>query len=371
MNVVKSGASLQIYGNEIETYSNIPVGYYDICFNKMSGFYLSEREDLLIKEKTIYGNYKDKVDKVFTSFDTVDRNFGIILSGNKGIGKSLFVKILANKAIDKQYPVLVASEFIPGISDFISSIHQTVVDIFDEFEKTYKKTEDGFDPQEMMLSLFDGIDSGKKLFAITCNDIDKINPYFKNRPGRFHYHFKLKNPSLQEIEYYCKDNLKEEYYPLIQKIKGLSYSVPISYDILRALCFELNNGFKLEETLEDLNIEQSSYMDIFVTLKLSNGKVYSGKYQNFSITNDNYYWINLFEEKDRKSRIQLVFIPERAICLTENGLALNPAEVTLNLDEDDYWSEPGTYEKDLEELNNSQIQDIQIEICSKINKFLI
>ena len=40
-----------------------------------------------------------------------------------------------------------------------------------------------------MLSLFDGLDNGKKLFVITCNEVERLNAYLLNRPGRFHYHF--------------------------------------------------------------------------------------------------------------------------------------------------------------------------------------
>lgn len=62
---------------------------------------------------------------------------------------------------------------IPGISNFLSSIEQEVVIIFDEFEKTFARNDDG-DPQVELLSLFDGVDDGKKLFVITCNDTKRL-----------------------------------------------------------------------------------------------------------------------------------------------------------------------------------------------------
>lgn len=92
-----------------------------------------------VKEKKIYGNSKDRVDKVLKSFKIADRNFGIILSGQKGIGKSLFAKMLAEAALKDGYPVLTVGAYVLGINEFLSSIDQEVVVIFDEFEKNCGK----------------------------------------------------------------------------------------------------------------------------------------------------------------------------------------------------------------------------------------
>ena len=55
-----------------------------------------------ITEAKIYGVHTEKVFKVLNSFEKVNRSLGVILSGDKGIGKSLFAKLLAIEAMKKR-----------------------------------------------------------------------------------------------------------------------------------------------------------------------------------------------------------------------------------------------------------------------------
>ena len=124
MNVVHSGDTFQIYGDALKTYDKLPVGTYDVCFQKMMGFYLTSHADLVVNEEKIYGSSPAKVEKVLRGFQAVDRNFGVILSGRKGIGKSLFARQLAVRAKDYNLPLILVSCYYPGIADFLSSIQQ-------------------------------------------------------------------------------------------------------------------------------------------------------------------------------------------------------------------------------------------------------
>ena len=124
MNVVHSGDTYQIYGDALKTYDKLPVGTYEVNFSKFTGFYLSAHNDLVVTEDKIYGSSPAKVEKVLRSFQAVDRNFGVILSGKKGIGKSLFARQLAIRAKDYGLPLIIVDCYIPGIANFISSIEQ-------------------------------------------------------------------------------------------------------------------------------------------------------------------------------------------------------------------------------------------------------
>ncbi len=271
MNIVKSGNQFQIYGSEISTYSLLPKGTYDVCFNKMTGFFLKVHDDLEVHEK-VYGNSPKRVKKILDGFRTSTRNFGVILSGLKGAGKSMTVRLLAENS---DYPVLLVKEPEEGLVSFLESIKQEIIVVFDEFEKSFKgewsRGEIESPAQDMLLSLFDGIDGGKKLFVITCNDVGMLSNYFKNRPGRFHYHFKYGLPTNDEIKEYLEDNLKEEYKFNIKNIIRCTDVADLSYDCLRAIVFELNNGYPLSETLNDLNIEIVSKR-YTITIALSNGR---------------------------------------------------------------------------------------------------
>lgn len=186
-----------------------------------------------ITESKIYGVHTEKVFKVLDSFEKVNRNLGVILSGDKGIGKSLFAKLLAIEAMKKGIPLIVVDTYVPGIASYIECIEQDVMVLFDEFDKTFGevKSKDGdASPQSHLLSLFDGLSGGKKLFVITCNELKKLNDYLINRPGRFHYHFRFEYPSADEIRDYLYDKLDPEQYEEIENVISFSSKISLNYD---------------------------------------------------------------------------------------------------------------------------------------------
>lgn len=70
MNVVSSGAKYMIYDDYVMTYKELPAKTFRAVFNKMTGPYLVEAPNLLIKEKA-YGGYDAKVRKGNESFRRV------------------------------------------------------------------------------------------------------------------------------------------------------------------------------------------------------------------------------------------------------------------------------------------------------------
>ena len=256
MNVVNTNNIYRIYNDSLKTYPKLPARAYQVNFDKQSGFYLSGYDEITIDEK-IYGVHPEKVNKVLNSFKTFDRNLGVILSGAKGIGKTLFGKMLSIKGIEKGYPLIIVNQYIPGIADYLNSIHQEIVVLFDEFDKTFylNKNRDSMeDPQTEMLTLFDGLSQGKKLFIITCNELINLNDYLVNRPGRFHYHFRFDYPDGKQIKEYLEDKIPEEAFEEINKVINFSKKVSLNYDCLRAIAFELSLGETFENAIKDLNI---------------------------------------------------------------------------------------------------------------------
>lgn len=335
MNVVNSGNTYQIYGDALKTYKQLPLGTYEVCFHKMMGFSLSLRDDLEVNEEKIYGSTPEKVEKVLRGFEASNRNFGVILSGKKGIGKSLFARQLAVRAKENDLPLILVNSYTPGIADFIASIEQEVIVFFDEFEKTFGEIEQ-VDPQEEMLSLFDGIDNGKKLFIITCNEVNKLNSYLLNRPGRFHYHFILGNPNADEIAEYMKDKLKPEYHNLIDKIITFSMNVDLTYDVLRAIAFELNRGYGFEETLMDLNISKEGIPKYNMRFEYEDGYYRFVRSQNLNIYSKDrvHFWIN--GEGRNDLAVRYGFLPSDVHIDLETGLiSVDPKCVDIYI-EDDY-----------------------------------
>ena len=341
MNIVVSGSKVQVYGEEVSTYKQLPVDTYDVCFHKLTGFWLTPRPNLNTKEEKIYGSHQKKVDKVLKSFEATDRNFGVILSGKKGIGKSLFARILAESCIQHNLPVIIVTQYIPGIADFLASIKQEVMVIFDEFEKTFSKHDD-YDPQEEMLSLFDGLDNGKKLFVITCNQVSELSSYLINRPGRFHYHFTITNPSQDEVREYMTDKLKPEYQHWIEKIVSFSTTINMTYDFLRALAFELNQGYSLDETLSDLNIQRTSDIKFNISITLSDGRLFTAYEQAIDLYSDKKIGCRVYGPNSVS--LWFSFLPTD-IKSVNNQLVLSPEKVQFVFDDDDYWDLDGEEKK--------------------------
>ena len=256
MKVVKTGDDYRVYDDNLVVYDNLPPLTYKVRFAQMVGFYLEAHNDMEIKEEKIYGNRQQKVDKVIRRFEKTNRNLGVILSGNKGIGKSLFAKMLARDAVAKNYPLIIVDEYIPGLASFIEEIEQEVVILFDEFDKVFvdRGNDKDVDPQTTLLSLFDGVSSGKKMFVVTCNELRGLNQFLVNRPGRFHYHFRFEMPDLAEIKEYLLDNLEGDAVNEIPSIIEFAKKVPLNYDCLRAIVEELQDGEPFITAIKDLNI---------------------------------------------------------------------------------------------------------------------
>lgn len=273
MKAIEIGNSFRIYDDSLRTHDALPAQTYRVHFEKMSGFSLDLHNDMEINEK-VYGVHDDKLRKVMNAFENFERSLGVILSGKKGIGKSLFAKMLCKEAVAAGYPVIIVDTAIPGISAYLESIEQEVVVLFDEFDKVFDPhhgLNESSDPQTELLSLFDGTAGGKKLYVITCNDINKLNEFLVNRPGRFHYHFRFEYPTSEEITVYLQDKLIPEYYGEIDSVVSFALRVPLNYDCLRAIAFELNTGLAFKEAIKDLNILNTDVMIYQATLYYKDG----------------------------------------------------------------------------------------------------
>jgi predicted AAA+ superfamily ATPase len=260
MRAINSGNTYHIYDNSVQLFNGLPAKVYGVDFDKTKGFFLYAHADIVISEK-IYGVHESKVTKVMSAFKSFGRSLGVILSGDKGIGKSLFAKLLCCTAVSEGYPVIIVDSYYPGIAHFLDSIDQEVIVLFDEFDKTFKKSndDDAPDVQAAMLSLFDGTSMNKKLFCVTCNETRNLNNFLVNRPGRFHYHFRFEYPSSEEIEVYMRDHLPEEKYAEISKVVDFARKVDLNYDCLRAISYELSRVATFEEAISDLNILKPDY----------------------------------------------------------------------------------------------------------------
>lgn len=382
MNIVGAGERFMVYGEDVQTFKELPADTYRIEFNKMTGFYLTLHDDLTVNEK-VYGPYANKVKKVMNTFTSLDRNMGIILSGPKGVGKSMFARLLAEEGKKLDLPLLIVNCAVPGIDDFISSIEQECIVLFDEFEKTFKEDkETHYNPQDDLLSLFDGIDNGKKLYVITCNETRDLSTYFLNRPGRFHYHFMMGTPTGDEIREYMEDNLNDSAKHWIDKVVALGGISAFTYDVLRAIAFELNNGYDLTETMLDLNIERERYLYLTIKVIFKNGAIaQTTESVNLDMFNNryNYEWIRFdkgvipteFARYCSSMRFQFY---TRDIVADEKGYHIDIDKAEVRWDDDWEYMDDDTEEEQAKKqavkdfMDSFEVAEIELTKAKDMNK---
>ena len=262
---------------EISIVDTLAPQIYKIAFRQFQGMYLETYIPQFKVDEKLYGESNNYINSIVNGYTHSPRNMGVIFSGDKGLGKTLTAKSLCNTLISKGYPVILCNTYMQGLPDFISNIEQPCVVLFDEFDKVFTAVlENGDDtdkPQEAFLSLFDGTDMGNKLFIITCNDIYKLNSYFINRPGRFHYHIRFDYPQRQYIEEYLNNNVLPQYKSEIVNVLKFCQRRPLNFDCLRAIVFELNMGHKFKDIIDILNILNIDAFYYNLTLTFNNGEI--------------------------------------------------------------------------------------------------
>jgi hypothetical protein len=280
---IENGNNLHVYhGDSLKVKYSLDPRVYQVEFDKLIGFFLS-KVDWERSDEKVYGNVNVMRDRIFSTFQKQNRNLGVMFSGPKGLGKTLTIKKIIERATEKGYPVIIVNKKLFNLSDFFSRITQEAIIIFDEFEKKFfcddnseigGRQEENNINQTEFLELFDGITAGKKLFIIACNDLKNISNYLLGRPGRIHYHWAFKSLSMSEIEEYCKDNLRPDRLGEIHSIYEISLKVNyFSYDILRSIIFELNNyDDSVKDVIKFLNIKDYEGKKYMFCLSFHDGR---------------------------------------------------------------------------------------------------
>jgi hypothetical protein len=265
---LKSGNTFQVSSKEaMDLHEQLPAGNYVIKKNEMTGtLYLETIDSFEIKGK-IYGDTVRTANRILTTFNDRPASTGVMLSGEKGSGKTLLAKMLSVKSAESGVPTIVINAAWVGdkFNAFLQSIDQPCVILFDEFEKVYDK-----DEQEAILTLLDGVFPSRKLFVLTCNDKWRVDYHMRNRPGRIYYMLDFKGLDEDFIREYCDDNLKTTLKQHIDSICRIaSMFDQFNFDMLKALVEEMNRYDETpQESLKMLNAKPEFSNDQRYVVKL-------------------------------------------------------------------------------------------------------
>jgi hypothetical protein len=249
---IKHGNSFRVAASQsLDVYEQLPAQNYVVKQDDRGQLYLECIDNFTLPEK-IYGNSTKYTERIINTFLSRPTSTGVMLTGEKGSGKTLLTKNISITLAGMNIPTIVVNSPFRGdeFNTMLQTIQQPCAIIFDEFEKVYD-----LEHQPQILTLLDGVFNSKKLFLLTCNDKWRVDQHMRNRPGRIFYMLDFKGLDETFIREYCQDNLHyPEYTEKICTIAALFSQ--FNFDMLACLLEEINRyGEPPQNVLDMLNIK--------------------------------------------------------------------------------------------------------------------
>ena len=245
----------------------LPPGNYTLKQDMFKNYFFEAVNGFMMPPK-LYGDVGKRTKRVLATFLSRPSSTGILLSGEKGSGKTLLAKNIAVEGAKMGIPTVLVNQPHCGdmFNSFIASIDQPMIVMFDEFEKVYNRED-----QERLLTLLDGVYNSQKLFILTCNDPHRVDYHMKNRPGRVFYFVKYGGLDEQFIREYCEDTL-EATHEIDRVVSVTKLFGEFNFDMLKALVEEMNRfGETPQEALALLNAspeaDSSARYDVSIVYK--------------------------------------------------------------------------------------------------------
>lgn len=97
--------------------------------------YFLEKVDGFDVEAVVCGDIASRFDRVFALYQDHPRPIGVLLTGEKGSGKTMMARLLALRAAKNSMPCLLINQPHHGdtFNQFMQTIQQPCVVMFDEF----------------------------------------------------------------------------------------------------------------------------------------------------------------------------------------------------------------------------------------------
>jgi hypothetical protein len=297
----KTGNNINLEPSDaLEVLDHLPAGTYTIKENSLTNrLFLQTTSNFSMPEK-VYGNPNARVDRIKQTFHDRNRSTGVLLSGDKGSGKTLLSKALSISLIQEGIPTIVVNEPWSGqeFNNLIGHIKQPALVIFDEFDKVYSKEE-----QQELLTLLDGTVETKKLFVLTTNS-GHVDEHLLNRPGRIYYKFNYAGIDETFVREYLEDVLWNKTY-IDEFVKISNTFSSFTFDMLQTVVEEMNRYDESPATaIKDLNVDIASENVLYTVTVLYDGTEVNNKFYPMNLHSNplfaqQAYEIEMYFDDDR------------------------------------------------------------------------
>ena len=251
---IKQGNDIAILPRGLE-YDLEPGKVYDLKIREVWGRTITDFKlngEMNMPPK-LYQTKKDKmfIERVLQNYFRAGKNTtGVLLTGDKGTGKSVTAKVIAEKA---GLPIIIIGPETEEkyLEEFFREFDTPVCILFDEVDKSFNT--------ERLLTFLDGMHkTTKKLVIMTANDEDRLSEYIKNRCSRLRYyrHYNMLDDAKEYAELICDakgiEN-KEEVVDFIMKY--IKYpSIDNISSFIDEIIYTKDWDLSLKEVLEFMNI---------------------------------------------------------------------------------------------------------------------
>lgn len=251
---IKQGNDITILPRGLE-YDLEPGKVYDLKIREVWGRTITDFKlngEMNMPPK-LYQTKKDKmfIERVLQNYFRAGKNTtGVLLTGDKGTGKSVTAKIIASRA---NLPIIIINPDTEEnlLEGFFKEFDTPVCILLDEVDKNFNT--------KKMLTFLDGMHkTAKKLVIMTANEEDNLSNFIKNRCSRIRYyrHYDMRNDAKEYAELICEEkgveNKEEVVDFIINKIKYPSIDNISSF--IDEVIFTKEWNLTLQEVLEFMNI---------------------------------------------------------------------------------------------------------------------